>query len=165
MRRSTFRKKTGAREPTVEEARFLARYAPSKFERPSVTVDVALLSVHDGRLHTLLLKRDQHPHRGQWALPGGFVKMTESLDAAAARVLHEKAALGRVWLEQLYTFGAVDRDPRTRVISIAYCALVSHERLEAKESKGDRIMASLAVPWEGETGGAVDLVDDKGSVL
>src|SRR5438445_11123110 len=123
MKRIPSSKKAASGERKGEEARFLSRYDPARFDRPSVTVDVVFLTVHEGRLRTLLLKRDQHPHRGRWVLPGGFVKMTESLDAAAARVLHEKAGLGRVWLEQLYTFGAIDRDPRTRVISIAYYAL------------------------------------------
>jgi 8-oxo-dGTP diphosphatase len=152
------RKKMLGSEPgRGDEARFLARYDPSKFERPSVTVDVVLLTVQGGRLSTLLIKRDQHPFRGRWSLPGGFVRLDESLDAAAARVLAEKAGLGRVWLEQLYTFGALDRDPRTRVISIAYYALVSDERLAAKKPAMGRTMAEIVVPWEGETGGAVEL--------
>jgi 8-oxo-dGTP diphosphatase len=148
-----------------DEARFLSRYDPSKFDRPSVTVDVVLLTVQSGRLSTLLIKRDQHPFRGRFTLPGGFVRLTESLDAAAARVLSEKVGLGRVWLEQLYTFGAVDRDPRTRVISIAYYALVSEERLAAKKPGAGPIMADVVVPWEGETGGAVELHGEGGEAL
>ena len=157
------RTKALAGEPrNGDEARFLARYDPKKFERPSVTVDVVLLTVQAGRLSTLLIRREQHPFRGRWALPGGFVRMTESLDAAAARVLAEKAGLGRVWLEQLYTFGSLDRDPRTRVISIAYYALVSDERLAAKKPDTGRVMAEIVVPWEGETGGGVELRGEDG---
>jgi 8-oxo-dGTP diphosphatase len=148
-----------------EEARFLARYDPKKFDRPSVTVDVVLLTVREGRLSTLLIQRAQHPFRGRWTLPGGFVRLSESLDAAAARVLAEKTGLEHVWLEQLYTFGAVERDPRTRIISVAYYALVSAERLATKRPATGIIMADLVVPWEGETGGAVELRDEKGAVL
>jgi 8-oxo-dGTP diphosphatase len=153
------------RQPKDDEARFLASYDAAKFDRPSVSVDVVLLTVRGGTLSTLLLKRDQHPFRGHWVLPGGFVGLHEGLDAAAGRVLREKAGFGPLWLEQLYTFGAVERDPRTRVISVAYYALVNHERLKTDKSAGAHVMADVIVPWEGETGGAVDLVDAKGTLL
>src|SRR5580704_4177937 len=116
--------RTKAKKAPSTEAAFLAAYDPSKFERPSVTVDVALLSAFEGTLCTLLLRREDHPARGRWALPGGFVQMKESLDAAALRVLSNKTGLGSVFLEQLYTFGDPRRDPRTRVIAVAYYALV-----------------------------------------
>src|SRR5215468_9279811 len=103
-----------------DEARFLATYEAGRFERPSVAVDVALLSVADGALWTVLLHRSEHPHRGRHALPGGFVGIREDLEAAAARVLARKCGLSDVFLEQLYTFGEPGRDPRTRVISVAY---------------------------------------------
>lgn len=154
-----------------DEARFLAQYDISKFDRPSVTVDVVLLTVRRGALSTLLVKRDQHPFRGHWVLPGTFVKLDEGLDVAAARVLAEKAGFGPVWLEQLYTFGAIDRDPRTRVISVAYYALVNYERFASAPSSRPsgsplvRVLADVFVPWEGETGGAVDLLDDEKAVL
>jgi 8-oxo-dGTP diphosphatase len=141
----------GSRSP---EQKFLETYDVSKFERPSVAVDVALLSVSDGALFTRVVRRDEHPFKGRWALPGGFVKMDESLDAAAGRVLSEKAGLKGVYLEQLYTFGHPGRDPRTRVLSVAYCALVHRERLPLNEG-----LARILVPWEGETGGAVELTD------
>src|SRR5262245_16295430 len=97
---------------TGAEARFLARYDASKFEHPSVTVDVALVSVEQGRLLTLVLERTEHPAKGLFALPGGFVGIKEPLDAAAARVLSTKAGLREVFVEQLYTFGDPARDPR-----------------------------------------------------
>src|SRR5687768_2451833 len=100
-----------------DESEFLAGYDASKFERPSVTVDVSLLAVRDGKLVTWLVRRKEHPQRGRWALPGGFVRMKESLQDAAARVLLEKSGVRQVFLEQLFTFGAPERDPRTRVIS------------------------------------------------
>src|SRR5712671_883540 len=83
------------------EARFLAGYDVSKFERPSVAVDVVLLAVEGGRLLTLVVERTEHPAKGMFALPGGFVGIRESLDGAAARLLRGKAGLSGVFLEQL----------------------------------------------------------------
>ncbi|TIU64028.1 MAG: NUDIX hydrolase, partial [Mesorhizobium sp.] len=104
----------------MTETDFLKDYDPNAFQRPSVAVDLVLLGLRDGRPTVLLLKRDQHPHAGRWALPGSFVGIDESLDAAAARVLRDKTAIEGARLEQLYTFGAVDRVPRMRIISVAY---------------------------------------------
>jgi 8-oxo-dGTP diphosphatase len=150
-----------------EEARFLADYDPSAFERLSVAVDVALISAQDGELHTLLVRRREHPHKDRWALPGGFVRPREAVDAAAARVLADKAALKGVFLEQLYTFGEPDRDPRTRVVSVAYYALVDNTRFaEAAAGKGERVLTPrIRVPWQGEAGGVVQVVDDRGKAL
>ncbi len=114
----------------ADEEAFLSTYDPSAFERPSVAVDVVLLAPLAGHLHTLLIKRPEHPAKGLWSLPGGFVHMDESLDEAAERVLLGKTGLQRVFLEQLYTFGRPDRDPRTRVISVAYYALVDPKRFQ-----------------------------------
>lgn len=147
------------------EADFLAQYDATKFDRPSLTVDVVLLSAFEGGLFTLLLERTEHPHKGRWALPGGFVRMEESLDAAAARVLAQKASLSAVFLEQLYTFGAPGRDPRTRVVTVAYYALVDRGRFEAASAQGNLRVARLGVPWEGETGGAVDLFTEAGAPM
>ena len=146
------------RQVRSEEQSFLAAYDPKEFDRPSVTVDVAILTVVDGRLEVALVERAEHPHKDRWALPGGFVRMEESLDRAAARVLAQKAALTDVYLEQLYTFGAPDRDPRTRVISVAYYALVDSARV-ARKSAHELVFGRIAVPWEGETGGPVEVRD------
>lgn len=137
-----------------EDERFLAEYDPAAFDRPSITVDVALLSVKDDALVTLLLPRTSPPFRGRHALPGGFLRMDEPLERAAARVLRDKVGLGDVFLEQLYTFGAVHRDPRMRIVTVAYYALVHPGRLEA--SAASAALARIEVPWEGETGGPVD---------
>ena len=94
------------------------------FERPAVTVDCVVFGFDEGDLKLLLIQRDQAPYRGKWALPGGFVKMNESLDDAAMRELREETGIDRLYLEQLYTFGTPNRDPRGRVISVAYYALV-----------------------------------------
>ncbi len=146
-----------------DEQAFLAAYDASRFPHPSVAVDVVLLTVRGGALWCLLGKRDEHPGRGRWGLPGGFVGMDEALDAAAARVLAEKVGLRDAFIEQLYTFGAPDRDPRTRVISVAYYALVEPALLvQAVEERGDARLrlAPLRVPWPGEQGGAVEALDD-----
>jgi 8-oxo-dGTP diphosphatase len=146
-----------------DEREFLAGYDASKFERPSVAVDVSLLSVQGDKLVTWLVRRKDHPQRGRWSLPGGFVGMKESLHEAAARVLAQKSGIERVYLEQLFTFGAPERDPRTRVISVAYFALVDVARLEAEaHTRGDDVcIAALDVPWAEETGGAVDVQRDE----
>lgn len=100
-------------------------YDARAFERPSVTVDVVALTAREGKLCVLLVQRGVWPFAGDWALPGGFVRMTEELDVAARRELCEETGISNAhYLEQLYTFGGVGRDPRTRVISVAYYALL-----------------------------------------
>jgi 8-oxo-dGTP diphosphatase len=147
------------------EERFLSRYDPRRYPRPSVAVDVALVAAEEGALRTVVVRRPAHPERGKWALPGGFVGIAESLDAAASRVLAEKARCAGVFLEQLYTFGDPDRDPRTRILSVAYYALVDAARLSAAAADAGIARARIAVPWEGETGGPVELLDDAGAPL
>ena len=106
-------------------------YDVTKYERPSVTVDVVIFSILDEDLKVLLIKRKAWPYEGMWAIPGGFVKSDESLEIAAYRELGEETGVSseEVYLEQLYTFGEPDRDPRTRVITVAYFALVSADKL------------------------------------
>ncbi|HEX6288658.1 MAG TPA: NUDIX domain-containing protein [Herpetosiphonaceae bacterium] len=93
-------------------------------ERPAVTVDVVIFTLQDRELHVLLLKRRFEPFRERWAIPGGFIRLDEPLELAARRELAEETGLHDVYLEQLYTFGEPGRDPRGRVISVAYFALV-----------------------------------------
>lgn len=160
----------------MDEAAFLESYDPTKFERPSVTVDLILMSVVDGAPAVLLTRREQHPFLGAWALPGGFVGIGESLDAAAHRILAEKARMADAYVEQLYTFGAVDRDPRTRIISVAYFALLPADRFAAAlKAAPELALAELTVPWRGDGGGpvevrigdseALDLAFDHGEML
>jgi len=106
-------------------------YDVTQYERPSVTVDTVIFTLRQGELQVLLVERKNWPHEGEWAIPGGFVQMDESLSVAARRELKEETGVDDpdVYLEQLYTFGAPDRDPRTRVITVAYFALISSERL------------------------------------
>ncbi len=95
-----------------------------EYPRPSLTVDAVVFGFDDQDLKVLLIQRGQKPFAGAWALPGGFVHMDESLEEAVRRELVEETALTDVFLEQLYTFGSPQRDPRERVVSVAYYGLV-----------------------------------------
>lgn len=106
-----------------------APWDPSRAPHPAVTVDVILLTIRDGRLEVLLIRRQLPPFEGRWALPGGFVHMDESLDDAARRELREEAGVEVRFLEQLYTFGDVERDPARRVITVTYFALIDSTKL------------------------------------
>ena len=148
------------------ETEFLTSYDPTAYERPSVAVDLVLMSVVEGAPAALLIRRDEHPCLGQWALPGGFVGIDESLDAAARRLLATKARMDDAYVEQLYTFGAVGRDPRTRIISVAYFALLPPARFAAAlKTAPELTLATLVVPWTGETGGAVEACSADGEPL
>ncbi len=94
------------------------------YPRPSVTADVIIFALCENGLRVLLIKRGRPPFEGMWAIPGGFVGIDESLEGAALRELEEETGVHDVYLEQLYTFGDVDRDPRGRVITVAYFALI-----------------------------------------
>ena len=95
-----------------------------EYPRAALTVDCVVFGFDDGELKVLLIERGLPPFKGQWALPGGFVRVEETLDEAARRELEEETGLSGVYLEQLYTFGEVNRDPRERVVSVAWYALV-----------------------------------------
>ncbi|MBI2045073.1 NUDIX hydrolase [Candidatus Pacearchaeota archaeon] len=103
-----------------------------KYTKLSVTVDVAIFTIQDNDLKVLLIKRNLEPFRGFWALPGGFVRDKENLDEAAKRELEEETGVKNVYLEQLYSFGEVGRDPRGKIITIAYMALVNYDRVNVK---------------------------------
>ena len=104
----------------------------SDYSQPSVTVDLVIFTIKENNLKVLLIKRNVEPFKGNWALPGGFIKMNESLQEAAKRELEEETGVKDVYLEQLYTFGDPKRDPRGRVITIAYIALVNSENIKLK---------------------------------
>jgi 8-oxo-dGTP diphosphatase len=102
------------------------------YPRPSVTTDVILFTLREGRLQVLLVQRKHPPFAGLWAIPGGFIGLDESLEQAALRELREETGVEDVYLEQLYTFGDPGRDPRGRVITVAYLALVSAAAVEPR---------------------------------
>ena len=116
-----------------EDRTFLKEYDADKYEHPSVAVDMLVFTTDmPYKLELLLIKRGNHPYKHCWAIPGGFVGKYESLDGAAKRKLMEETSIGNVHMEQLYTFGKVNRDPRTRVISTAYMALVPKNKLKVQ---------------------------------
>ena len=136
---------------SADEAAFWSNYRLEDYSRPSVAVDVVILTVREGALSVCLYQRPEHPAKGHYALPGGFIRIDESLDDAARRIVRAKAGLDAVFLEQLYTFGDPGRDPRGRVISIAHVALIETARFDTSPCPKGRI----EVPWPGETGGPV----------
>jgi 8-oxo-dGTP diphosphatase len=99
------------------------------YEQPGVTVDLVIFTVDDKKLKVLLVRRANEPFEGYWSIPGGFLKKGESLEEAASRVMEEKTGVREVYLEQLYTFGRPDRDPRARIITVTYFALIPWMRL------------------------------------
>jgi 8-oxo-dGTP diphosphatase len=109
------------------------------YPRPMVTVDTVIFTIQGDDLKVLLVKRGVEPFKGCWAIPGGFVQLDESLEDAARRELYEETNVRDLYLEQLYTFGAPDRDPRGRVISVSYFALISsqHRELVARTDSTD----------------------------
>ena len=123
------------------EEEFLKDYDPKAFDQLSMTSDILLISVSDQEqtnyrktskkmMSILLVKRDDYPYKDKWCLPGGFLNpKTETLEECAKRVLKAETNLSNIYLEQLYTYDAIDRDPRTRVVSTAYIALIDKNKL------------------------------------
>lgn len=127
---------------TLEE--FLASYDENAYRRPSATVDMVVFTGAP-ELSVLLIRRRNHPYIGRWALPGGFVEFDEELEDAAARELFEETGVSGASLRQFGTFGTVGRDPRTRVISTGYYALVPREKLdfEAGDDAADAALFTI----------------------
>lgn len=122
---------------------FLKQYDASKFQNPSLATDILLFTVTEMEeenyrklpekvLKVLLVKRKMHPFMGMWALPGGFVGIDENLEDSARRKLKQKTNVDKVYIEQLYTWGEVTRDPRTRILSCSYMSLINNKVLSIK---------------------------------
>ena len=114
------------------------------YPHPAVTVDIVIFTIRDAQLKLLLIRRAGEPFKGAWALPGGFIHLDESLEESARRELQEETGVSGVYLEQLYTFGAPQRDPRERVITVAYYALIPSDRLQLRAATD-----AEAVGWFG----------------
>lgn len=115
-----------------------------KYPHPAVAADLAIFTLRESRLQVLLIERARDPFKGRWALPGGFVRIHEDLDAAAARELEEETGVAGAYLEQVGAFGNPARDPRERVISVAFFAIIPSDALHLK-SGGD---AAAARWWQ-----------------
>ncbi|GFP76781.1 NUDIX hydrolase [Clostridium fungisolvens] len=127
------------------EAEFFKNYDVNQYERPSVTNDVIIFTTDDIKeenqrkvpkkgMQVLLVKRDEYPDKGRWSIPGGFIDINEGLEEGAKRKLREKTGVDDVYIEQLYTFGDINRDKRTRVISIGNMALIEKEIIKFEET-------------------------------
>jgi 8-oxo-dGTP diphosphatase len=119
--------------------------AIADYKKPSLTVDSVVFGLDEEDLKIILIQRDTDPFKGHWALPGGFVQIDESLEEAAMRELKEETGITNVFLEQLYTFGDVQRDPRGRVISVAYFSLVNLRDYKIKATTDARNAAWFSV--------------------
>ena len=128
------------------EEEFLKDYNPDEFEKLSMTADILIFSVSSEestnyrktdkkKMSILLVKREDYPFKDKWCLPGGFIVIDENLDDAPIRILKNETNLDNIYLEQLYTFGDVNRDPRMRIVSTSYIALVDKNRLNNSLNK------------------------------
>lgn len=124
------------KKANLEEKEFLQQYDSSMFEKPSVAVDVLIFTIEDDTLKVVMVERKEFPYKGCLALPGVFVGIDESLEAAVKRGVKVETGLTDIYFEQLYTWGEVKRDPRMRIISVSYMALVSIDQLCAKSDNG-----------------------------
>ena len=129
------------------------------YPHPAVTTDIVIFTIRQDELKVLLIKRALPPFKGEWALPGGFVNIDEDLDVAARRELEEETGVRDVYLEQLYTFGKPDRDPRERVITVAYYALIPSDRLEIRAASDAEAVGWFAMDE------MPDLAFDHGGIL
>jgi len=113
-----------------DEIRFLKSYDPTKYQNPGFAADTALFAVGEDALQILLIKRGGYPYKGSWALPGGFVDIDEDITAAANRELMEETGLSGLYLEQVFTWGRPDRDPRYRCITTSHVAMADASALK-----------------------------------
>lgn len=154
------------------EEEFLKNYNPNAFDRLSITTDILIISVSDEavlnyrktskkHMSILLVKRDDYPFKDKWCLPGGFLGIDEELEDAPKRILEKETNLKNIYLEQLYTHGGVDRDPRMRVVSTSYMALIDKNKLNMEVTPN----ASWFNVNIFENGNKVDIILDNGDVV
>jgi len=166
---------TGKLDHTADmtEEEFLKGYQKQEYPKPSVTADLVIFTVTDTDLKVLLIRRKGHPHKGSWALPGGFVEVGdgfecqgESVEEAAHRELSEETGLprGSCFLEQLYTFGKPNRDPRLRIITVAFYALISPDKVHRVHA-GDDASDAQWFSVEHEVVGKMPLAFDHVEIL
>ena len=136
---------------------FLNEYDPNRYQNPSVTADILVFQKSEttydleNGLKLLLIQRKNHPCIGWWALPGGFVDIHEDIDKAAERELFEETGLRNIPMEQIYTFGKQDRDPRTRIVTVAYLALLeSYQTVQAGDDAAEAEWFSVRIKKESE---------------
>ena len=153
------------------EEEFLKNYDPTKFERLSLTTDILVFSVSSEetenyrktatkKMSVLMVKRDNYPFKDMWCLPGGFVGYNEELEDAPRRILKNETNVDNIYLEQLYTFGEVKRDPRMRIIATSYMALIDKNRLENQLSENS---CWFDITLYEEKDNIVDIVLDNGT--
>ncbi len=151
------------------EEEFLAHYNPNDYDRLSLTTDILVFSISNEdvsnyrktskkHMSVLLVKRDDYPYKDKWCLPGGFLKIDEELEECPKRILKNETGLDNIYLEQLYTYGNVNRDPRMRVISTSYMALIDKNRLDYQLNKNT---SWFNVQYE-EDNNVVEVVLDNG---
>jgi len=125
------------------------QFTVSEYDKPSVTTDILVFTIEDKKLKILLIKRKNPPFKGRWAIPGGFVEMDEDLEECALRELKEETGVEKANLIQLHTFGKPDRDPRTRVITVAYITFIPYNQLQFKansDAKQARLFPVYTLP-------------------
>ena len=148
---------------SLNEQKFLADYDKTLYEKPSVAVDLLVFTIEHDELKVVLVKRDERPFKGEYALPGVFMDISETLGEAAYRGIREETGLQDIYLEQLYTWGEIDRDPRMRVISVSYIALVNIERLRLKVGK--RVSETVLYPVQKILEGDISIAFDHEKII
>lgn len=149
--------RTGTAQPGSEKE-YLESYNEAEYRKMSVAVDLLVMTIEEDQLKVLMTKRSEYPFKDQWSLPGVFVGIDETLEEAAIRGLKEEVNVENIYLEQLYTFGEVDRDPRLRVISVTYMALTPPDRLVF--TAGSRVSEARLIPVEEVLGGEIQTAFD-----
>lgn len=153
------------------EKEFLKDYNKNDYDLLSITTDILIFSVSNEeeenyrktdkkKMSILMVKREDYPFKDKWCLPGGFIQLDEDLDDAPKRILKNETNIDNIYLEQLYTFGSVDRDPRMRIVSTSYMALIDKNRLENKLNKN---ASWFDITLFNEKNNIVDIVLDNGT--